>query len=163
MTDFEKVGQKIADDLDASKPDDVAKQLSQYSQQLSRDDFRKLIKTVDEKEKDDKGLDLIIKYDSKNTPVQYSILPKELHASAKKMAELMDKGKTADAVELLNKTATDLDKQYPKDPKKVQQEFSRWSLAVDTYEKDGVGSDVSIDLKKTGVDGISWQFEKIGK
>lgn len=162
MTDFEKIGQKIADDLDASKATEVAQQLSQYSQELSRDDFRKLIKTVDEKEKDDKGLDLVSKYD-KNTPVHFAVLPKELHASAKKMAELMDTGKTADAVELMTKTATDLEKQYPNDKNKVQQEFSRWALTVDKYEKDGTGSDITIDLKKPGVQGLNWQFEKIGK
>ena len=160
MSNFDKAADGIASNLDASKADDVARQLSQYSQQLSREDFRSLLKTVDTKENDGVGLDLVIKYDALNTPEHYSVLPADQHATAKKMAGLMDSGKTADAVELLNKTAREMDAKHPGDAAAVQQEFSRWALAVDKYEQDGTGSDISIDLTKPGVKGLNWQFQR---
>lgn len=160
MSNFDKASDGIAADLDASKANDVATKLSQYSQQLSRDDFRSLLKDTDSKEKDNVGLDLVIKYDALNTPEHYSVLPADQHASAKRMAGLMDAGKTAAAAELLAKTAKEIDAKHPGDDAKVQQEFSRWALAVDKYEKDGTGSDIKIDLTKPGVQGLEWKFEK---
>ncbi len=158
MTDINLSAKEIASNLDEGKEDEAARQLSNFAQQLSRDDFRKLVKAVDANEKDGVGLDLVIKYDN-NTPVSYTILSAELHASAKQMAQLMDTGKTADATELLNATARQMEKDNPRNPAKVQKSFGRWAMAVDAYEKDGVGSDVTIDPKKPGVTGIEWMFK----
>ncbi len=162
MTDFDRSAQEIATALDSGREDIAAQSLSQFAQSLSREDFRKLVTTVDQKEKDDVGSDLIIKRDTNGTPVSYSVLSKDLHAAARGMAGLMDKGKSADAMEYMSKIAKQIDANNSTDPVKAAEQMRLWSLAVDAYERDGVGCDVTIDLKKRGVDGISWQLQ-LGK
>jgi len=159
---FDRAAREIATNLDSGKEQEAATQLSQYAQQLSREDYRSLIKAVDANEQDDKGLDLIVKKDAQGTPTSFAILPKELHQSARDMARLMDTGapKTAAATELLNRTATNIDNANGGDAQKTQQQFSRWAIAVDAYERDGIGSDVTVDLSKPGLTGLSWKFEK---
>ncbi len=172
MADIAKAAQEIAGKMhsvDTTTPQnlekgerEVGQMLSQYAQQLSRDDFRSLVKAVGQQEnKDGKGLDLV--FDDNALPRgAYAVLPHELAESAKKMAGLMDSpGHTADAVELLSQTEKQIDDAKNHDPAAVQREFSLWSIAVDAFDKKGVGSDVSIDLRKPGLTGIEWNFEQV--
>lgn len=149
----------IVEALDNNQEERASNALSEYAQSLSRDNFRTLVSSIDGREKDGVGLDLIIKKDEKGTPIRFAILPNELHTSAKKMAELMDQGKLAEAKKLRAATSADIIKKYENNPERGIKELILWSVAVDAYEKDGVGSDVAMDTTKPGTDGIEWQLD----
>jgi hypothetical protein len=154
MADLERPAREIASSLDSGNESTVSQQLSAWQQSLSRDDFKQLLTEVDRVEKDYVGLELILKKDTQGTPVSYSIIPSHQHASVKQMAELMDRGAETEAQGLMQSVSREIFKNNA--PDQALKKYGLWAMAVDAYERDGVGIDVEIDKARPGVDSVIW-------
>lgn len=154
MGGFGDAARDLAANLDFGNEDLVGQKLSAYAQQLSREDFKQLLSTVDQVEKDGVGLDLVLKRDGHGTPTNYAVIPNQLHQSARDMAGLMDSGREVEAEQLMQKATGDIFRIYPRD--EAMKKYGLWAMAVDAYERDGVGVDVTIDKTKPGIEGIAW-------
>lgn len=156
MSDLDTPARDIAGKLDAGKREEVSQSLSQYAQGLSRADFRQLVSKIDQMETDDQGLDLILKKDATGTPVNYTVLPSRLHASAREMARLMDAGSEREAHDFMGRTTVDIFNMSGKNADEALKTYGLWAMAVDAYEKDGLGIDVTVDSSKPKAEAVKW-------
>jgi hypothetical protein len=155
MSELDKIAGNIARDLDAGDKDAAATVLSQQYGSLQKEDFITLLKGVDSKEQDSIGYDLTLKIGANNVAEHFALLPGNENASAKLMASLMDEGKGIDAKALMDRVVGAIEQRNVMETLGRNGDYRLWLKAVDTYEKDGIGHDVTIDLNnldiKTGV------------
>ncbi len=141
---------KLAKSLDERPEEEVATAfLSELSKYADRQDRINLVDSVDQRERDGINLDLILKKDQEGSTMAYTILPAEMHQSARQMATLMDAGNVHQAMELASSVKASIKSESSDaDPQSAIKRFAQWSIAVDAYETDGVGEDVSINYYK---------------
>jgi S1-C subfamily serine protease len=159
MSEIEQVAAYIANNLDSGNKDAAATALSQQAAGLQREQFRTLVKAVDRQEQDGKGFDMTVKIAANGVPEHYAVLPAVENGSAKLMAQFMDEGKGAEAQALMNQVMESINVRDARDYMATVKDFRLWAMAVDSYENDGVGHDVSIDLKKSDITSVGWQME----
>lgn len=104
------------------------------------------IKSVDEKEEDGTGLDLIARYDKNQVPTEHQVIPNQWHSSAKEMAKLMDDGKMQQAMDLHYKMWWDVKTDFPGFSNMLEhrRQMNRWMFTIDYYEQSQKGYDVNI-------------------
>lgn len=159
MSQFDQIAGEVARNLDAGNKEAASNALSQYAASLQREDFRTLVKAVNSLEKDGQGYDMTVKLGANNVPEHYAVLPAVEHGSAKLMAQLMDGGKGAEAQILMNQVMASINQRNAQDYSGTVRDFRLWAMAVDTYEKDGLGGDVTIDLKSADISSVNWQMQ----
>lgn len=143
--DSDNVADKLAKVLDEGTEEEAAQMFrTELADAGSSANRKELISKIDEREEDFTNLDLIVKRDQSGEPEAYTILPKEQHESARQMATLMDAGNVTEASRLGSSVRDGFGgtRDEPRDSKLA---FGRWSIAVDAYEKNQVGEDVTIN------------------
>lgn len=162
--DLDKSAEKVASALDN---EGLSRQAIEF---LFQDEYKKaeenglkneFVKSVDEKETDDKGIDLVVKYDTNKNPIDFQIVPGEWHANARKMAELMDTRQQSQAMQLNYDMSSKIREEFPGFSNIIERnrQRNRWGFTVDYYEKSGVGYDVNIYKwpgSKTGEPGFDF-------
>lgn len=159
MGQLDQIASEVAGNLDAGKREAASNTLSQYASSLQREDFRTLVKSVDSQEHDGQGLDMTVKITTNGVPEHYAVLPAVEHGSAKLMAQLMDDGKGVEAQVLMNQVMAAISQRNALDNNATVKDFRLWAMAVDTYEKEGIGGDVAIGLKNPSISSVNWQME----
>lgn len=143
--DVNESADKLSNALDTGSENEVASLFMQELQSAgTRDNRRQLITRVDQLEKNFHNLDLIVKNDDSGTPIGYSILPKDQHESARKMATLMDEGNVYEAATFGAKVKDSFGTNRD-EARNQKLAFGRWSIAVDAYEQNNKGEDVTIN------------------
>lgn len=156
MSELDKIAGNIARDLDAGDKSAAATLLSQQYASIQREDFLTLVKAIDSQEKDGKGYDMAVKIGADGTPQHYALLPENENASAKSMASLMDEGKVVEAKALMDQVMLSISQRNGREVLGTNGDFRLWAKAVDSYEKDGIGHDINIDVNNPDITCISW-------
>jgi hypothetical protein len=127
-------------ELDSGAREVAAALFSDYSRHVTverpdqaRDLKGQVIKCVDQREKDGVGDDLAVKYDENGRPKHFAMLPNVLNSAAKDVAKKLDEGKIPEAAEEFAATVNGISN---------SRDQKLFVLAIDAYEKDGVGRDV---------------------
>lgn len=143
--DINESAGKLAKSLDGQPEKETAQAfLGELSRITQREDRASLLSRVDSLEEKNSGLDLILKRDNQQKVIAYTILPSAMNESARTMATLMDAGNVHEAMNLAARVKAGIGVEQT-NPQQATQRFAGWSIAVDAYEQDGVGEDVSIN------------------
>lgn len=135
---------RAADALD-NMPESTGAELfrNEYAKTRTREETRQFVEMVDAHEQDGKGLDVVVKRDDQGNPRGFAVIPQLWHQAARQMAAAMDAGNENLAAEINKVVKADIDK-GAHDSRDAELKYGLFSIAVDAYEKDGVGRDVTI-------------------
>lgn len=147
----------IAAELDKPDGGGSSKLFAEYCEQMQQqagDQSEHVIlqgmARIDEKEKDGLGIDVAVKFGEDGRVEQATFLAAEFNLTAKEFAANMDTGNHKKAAELLDKIM----------PTMSADDMVKFLQAVDAYELDGKGEDITID-SSNAAPSISWTLNEL--